>query len=139
MSLKPPKYVKTLRDLIYWSYAELIAIAAGFDTNYGVVVSRYKLLKSGEMKWSSSMRIIRNRWKGGNVCTYCGSMEEFLDKVFHIILYLGPSPPSGTSHLINWCGHFKRHVWQCKQLDGLKISLSSSNLYTSAGQKEAHG
>jgi hypothetical protein len=53
MSLKPPKYVKTLRDLIYWSYAELIAIAAGFDTNYGFVVSRYKLLKSGEMKWSS--------------------------------------------------------------------------------------
>jgi hypothetical protein len=30
-------------------------MAAGFD-NYGFVVSRYKLLKSGETKWSSSMR-----------------------------------------------------------------------------------
>jgi len=28
MALKPPKYVKTVRDLIYWLYAELIARAA---------------------------------------------------------------------------------------------------------------
>lgn len=56
MALKPPKYVKTVRDLIFWLYAELIARAAGFEGNYGFVVSRYKKLKSGEMQWSSSIR-----------------------------------------------------------------------------------
>ena len=57
----------------------------------------------------------------------------------YITLYLGPSPPSGTCHSITWWGHFIRHVWQCTQLDGLRISLSLSNLYTSAGQKYWQG
>lgn len=83
MSVKAPKYVKTLRDLIYWSYAELIARAAGFDNNYGFVVSRYKMLKSGEMKWSSSMRDYQKSLEKGNVCTYCGSTENI--SMDHII------------------------------------------------------
>lgn len=42
MSLKAPsKLVKTVRDLIYWSYAELIASSAGFKDNYGFVISRH--------------------------------------------------------------------------------------------------
>ena len=54
MILKPPKYVDTVRRFIYWQYAQLIAKAAGFDGNYGFVISRYKKLESGEMNWSSS-------------------------------------------------------------------------------------
>jgi hypothetical protein len=54
MPLKPPKYVDTVRRLIYWQYAQLIAKAAGFEGNYGFVISRYKKLESGEMSWSSS-------------------------------------------------------------------------------------
>jgi hypothetical protein len=30
----PPKYVTTVRQLIYWEYAKLIARAAGFKDNY---------------------------------------------------------------------------------------------------------
>ena len=56
MPLKPPKYVDTIRRLIYWQYAQLIAKAAGFAGNYGFVISRYKKLESGEMSWSSSIR-----------------------------------------------------------------------------------
>jgi hypothetical protein len=56
MPLKAPRYVCTVRRLIYWQYAQLIAKAAGFDGNYGFVVSRYKKLESGEMSWSSSIR-----------------------------------------------------------------------------------
>lgn len=29
----PPKHVQTIRQLIYWQYAELIAKAAGFERN----------------------------------------------------------------------------------------------------------
>jgi hypothetical protein len=75
MSLKPPKYVDTVRRLIYWQYAQLIAKAAGFETNYGFVVSRYKKLESGEMVWSSSVRDYEKELDKGRICIYCGSTE----------------------------------------------------------------
>jgi hypothetical protein len=75
MSLKPPKYVDTVRRLIYWQYAQLIAKAAGFEANYGFVVSRYKKLESGEMVWSSSVRDYEKELDKGRICIYCGSTE----------------------------------------------------------------
>jgi hypothetical protein len=69
----PPKYVSTVRQLIYWEYAKLIAKAAGFENNYGFIVSRYKKLVSGEMAWSSSVRDHEKELEKGRVCVYCGS------------------------------------------------------------------
>jgi len=76
MPLKPPKYVDTVRRLIYWHYAQLIAKAAGFEGNYGFVVSRYKKLESGEMNWSSSIRDYEKELEKGRVCVYCGASEN---------------------------------------------------------------
>jgi hypothetical protein len=90
MALKPPKYVKTVRDLIFWLYAELIARAAGFEGNYGFVVSRYKKLKSGDMKWSSSIRDYQKSLEKGNMCIYCGAAENLT--MDHII----PSSRAGV-------------------------------------------
>ena len=73
MSLKHPKYVHTIRQLIYWQYAQLIAKAAGFEGNYGFIVSRYKKLESGEMTWSSSIRDYEKEMDKGRVCVYCGA------------------------------------------------------------------
>jgi hypothetical protein len=75
MSLKAPKYVDTVRRLIYWQYAQLIANAAGFQANYGFVVSRYKKLESGEMVWSSSIRDYEKELDKGRVCVYCEATE----------------------------------------------------------------
>jgi len=69
----PPKYVTTVRELIYWEYAKLIARAAGFGENYGFIVSRYKKLVSGEMEWSSTDRDFAKQLEKGNVCAYCGA------------------------------------------------------------------
>ncbi len=69
----PPKYVSTVRQLIYWEYAKLIAKAAGFEGNYGFIVSRYKKLVSGEMNWSSSVRDYEKEMEKGVVCVYCGA------------------------------------------------------------------
>jgi hypothetical protein len=69
----PPKYVTTVRQLIYWEYARLIARAAGFEGNYGFIVSRYKKLASGEMAWSSSVRDHEKELEKGMVCVYCGT------------------------------------------------------------------
>jgi len=71
----PPKHVQTVRQLIYWQYAELIAKAAGFEKNYGFITSRYKKLVSGEMKWSSSLRDHLKELEKGNVCAYCGATD----------------------------------------------------------------
>jgi hypothetical protein len=76
MSLKPPKYVGTVRQLIYWQYAQLIAQSAGFADNYGFVISRYKKLLSGEMKWSSSVRDYQKELEKGRVCVYCGATRN---------------------------------------------------------------
>jgi hypothetical protein len=69
----PPKYVTTVRQLIYWEYAKLIARAAGFEDNYGFIVSRYKKLASGEMTWSSSVRDYQKEMVKGQACIYCGA------------------------------------------------------------------
>jgi hypothetical protein len=69
----PPKYVTTVRQLIYWEYAKLIARAAGFTDNYGFIVSRYKKLVAGEIVWSSSIRDYEKELEKGRVCVYCGA------------------------------------------------------------------
>ena len=76
MALKPPKYVDTVRRLIYWYYAELIAKAAGFEGNYGFAISRYKKLLSGEMAWSSTVRDYQKEMEKGRVCVYCSATEN---------------------------------------------------------------
>ena len=116
MSIKPPrKLVKTVRDLIYWSYAELIAKSAGFKDNYGFVISRYKLLKSGEMKWSSSVRDHEKEWEQGKVCVYCGTTENLT--VDHII----PSSRAGVDpRVICLLDSEDNCVWACKTCNSSK-------------------
>jgi hypothetical protein len=69
----PPKYVETVRQLIYWEYALLVAKSAGFKDNYGFIVSRYKKLVSGEMNWSSSVRDYEKEREKERACIYCGA------------------------------------------------------------------
>ncbi len=70
MPLKPCKYDDTVRRLIYWQYAQLIAKVAGFEGNYGFVISRYKKLDSGEMSWSSSIRDYEKELEKSRMCVY---------------------------------------------------------------------
>jgi hypothetical protein len=72
----PPKYVKTVRQLIYWEYSKLIAKAAGFDNQYGFIVSQYKKFNSDVMKWSSSIHDHEKELDQGRKCTYCGSVNN---------------------------------------------------------------
>ncbi len=46
----PPKAVRTVRDLIYWQYAKLIAESAGYGKtrNYGFIIDRFNQLKNGD-------------------------------------------------------------------------------------------
>jgi hypothetical protein len=83
MPLEPPRYVDTVRRLIYWQYAQLIAKAAGFEDSYGFVVSRYKKLESSEMAWSSSIRDYEKELDRGRVCVYCGARKTL--SIDHVV------------------------------------------------------
>jgi hypothetical protein len=115
MALKPPKFVKTVRDLIYWLYAELIARAAGFQGNYGFVISRYKKLKSGEMKWSSTIRDRQKEWEKGGECVYCGATENLT--MDHIIPISRASIDQRVKNLLDSSDNC---VWACKKCNTSK-------------------
>ena len=71
----PPKAVKTIRDLIYWEYAKLVSGSAlGDRKNYGFVMSAFKKLQGGEMKWSEVLR--EDLSMDQTKCAYCGKSED---------------------------------------------------------------
>jgi len=115
MSLKPPKYVDTVRRLIYWQYAQLIAKSAGFENNYGFTISRYKKLESGEMNWSSSIRDYEKDFEKGRVCVYCGGKENIC--IDHII----PISRAGVDQrIVNLLDSSDNCVFACKHCNSKK-------------------
>ena len=73
----PPSHVKTIRELIYWEYAKLIAEAAvGSRKNYGFVTHTYKRLKSGKMNPSDILRENKMLVKDDNACAYCDAAND---------------------------------------------------------------
>ena len=68
----PPSYVKTIRQLIYWEYAKLMAESAGLPNKFGFIVNRYKALDSGKIKMSSILKEDQKQLKEGKTCIYCG-------------------------------------------------------------------
>jgi len=115
MSLKAPRHVASVRQLIYWQYANLIASSAGFEDNWGFVVSRYRKLVSGEMKWSSTIKDYEKALETGKVCAYCGSKETM--SMDHII----PSSRGGVDPRIsNLLNSFDNCVCACKLCNSSK-------------------
>lgn len=76
----PPKAVKTIRELIYWTYAEqVIAPSAGFAKNYRFIMSRYQKLKKGEIVMCSPEVDVDQERFGkykDDRCDYCGAEGE---------------------------------------------------------------
>lgn len=116
MALKPPsKQVKTVQDLIYWLYAELVARAAGFKDNYGFVMSRYKKLRSGDMKWSSTIRDHQKEWEKGKICVYCGGTNKL--SIDHIV----PISRAGVDpRVTTLLSSPDNCVWACKTCNSSK-------------------
>lgn len=91
----PPPAVKTIRDMVYWQYAKLIARSAGQEKKYGFVMDRFKKLQSDEINWSGSIReYIREREVSGQ-CIYCGGRAELC--VDHLIPRSRGGPESGDN------------------------------------------
>lgn len=96
----PPRTVKTIKDLIYWEYAKLIAKAAGFSNNYGFIMSRFLKLRSGEIKWSDLERDDKEALMRERSCVYCGSKD---DLSFDHIIPLIREGSNATSNIVLSC------------------------------------
>ncbi|HEY1645516.1 MAG TPA: HNH endonuclease signature motif containing protein, partial [Candidatus Saccharimonadales bacterium] len=70
----PPPFVHTVRELIYWEYAKLMARAAGprWENNYRFITSRFNKLKSGEIQWLDLDKENTKQMVREPKCEYCG-------------------------------------------------------------------
>jgi hypothetical protein len=102
----PPANVKTVGDVLYWQYAKIIADSAGFSKDsYGFVMSKFKLLKKGEISWNQIREYIKERQT--NECVYCGAEAELT------LEHLLPRKFNGPQ--------FERNlVWVCKSCNCAK-------------------
>lgn len=91
----PPSAVKTIRDLIYWQYAKLIAKSAGQEKRFGFVMDRFKKLQAGEIGWSGSIREYIREQEVIGKCIYCGSTKDL--SVDHLIPRSRGGPESGDN------------------------------------------
>jgi ribosomal protein S14 len=76
----PDREVKTIRDLIYYQYAKIIAKSAfGPDAkkeSYGFIKKTFRELRDDEMKWSAILREDKQLVEAEKKCVYCGAMED---------------------------------------------------------------
>lgn len=88
----PDRDVETIRDLIFYQYAKVIARSAfsvgdgkeAKKQHYGFIKNTFRGLKSGAMSWSE---ITREDWQfveAEKKCIYCGSENELHRE--HIVL-----------------------------------------------------
>ena len=76
----PDREVHTIRDLIYYQYAKIIAKSAmGSDAKksaYGFIKTTFRELRDDEMKWSEILREDKQLVEAEKKCVYCGSTED---------------------------------------------------------------
>jgi hypothetical protein len=91
----PPEAVKTIRDLIFWQYAKLIAKSAGQAGKFGFIMDRFKKLQSGDIEWSGAIREYIKEQEVVGRCIYCGSTKDL--SVDHLIPRARGGPESGDN------------------------------------------
>ncbi len=68
----PPPAIKTMRDLLYWQYAKIIAHSAGMGKRqWPFVMNRFKKLQSGTIAWDTIREYVKER-EDLEHCLYCG-------------------------------------------------------------------
>jgi hypothetical protein len=107
---KKPIWIKTIRQLIHWQYAKLIAGGrCGKRDEFPLVMSEFKKLEQGKKKLSGILRDNKKLLFASRACAYCGSEEQI--QLDHII----PISKGGADS-------FDNLVYACK-----KCNLSKSN------------
>jgi len=116
----PDREVKTIRDLIYYQYAKIIARSAmGPDAKksaYGFIKKKFRELRDDEMQWSGILREDKQFVEAEKRCVYCGSTENL--EWEHIV----PRSLSLTGECPT-CPHIQgihNQIWACKSCNTRK-------------------
>jgi 5-methylcytosine-specific restriction endonuclease McrA len=78
----PSPNIKTIRDLIFYQYAKIIADSAGFDRRnhkeyFSFIMDRVNKLRNGDISMSSILREIKAQIKSTEQkCEYCQKTNE---------------------------------------------------------------
>jgi hypothetical protein len=96
----PPPAVKTIRDLIFYRYAKLIAKQAGLRENYGFIMNRFNALKEGRISWSNLTREHKRAVLRGSSCAYCNSPTG---TNFDHVIPISKGGPDSADNLISVC------------------------------------
>jgi hypothetical protein len=80
----PPSAVKTIKDLIFWQYAKIIADSAGIGKkDFGFVMAKFKQLRQGEIFWNEIREYVKEK-ENRNECIFCGARTDLtLEHLFH--------------------------------------------------------
>ena len=105
----PPAVVKSVKDLIYWQYAKIIAESAGIGKkDYGFVMTKFKQLKQGEIFWNEIREYIKEK-EHPNECIFCGTTTNLTLEHLLPRSHRGPDVE-------------KNLVWICKSCNSSKGS-----------------
>ncbi len=101
--------MKSIRDLIFWQYAKIIAQSAGMGkSNYGFIMSRFKKLQTGELQWSTSIREWVKEHDKPNTCIYCEKMTSELTTEHLLPRHCnGPDIPDNAIRVCKSCNSKK--------------------------------
>lgn len=126
----PDREVRTLRDLIWYQYAKVIAKRAlgpeAKKKHYGFVKQTLRDLQSGRKQWSD---ISREDWQlveSERECIYCGSPSEISRE--HLV--------PRTLHINDQCAScdviqsIHNQVWACKSCNSQKGTLGLYAFYS---------
>ena len=112
---KSKTQIETVKELLYWSYANLAMAHTAVDKNQDqyatfnfMIRSRlFKGLKDGTMQMRSIFDDEKIKLQTGNICNYCGSLEKgSLDHIF-------PTRFGGQDDAENL-------IWACKSCNSSK-------------------
>jgi ribosomal protein S27AE len=126
----PDRDVKTIRDLIWYQYAKIVARRAfgaedGKEAkkyNYGFVKNTFRDLKSGAKSWSEITREDRQFVEAEKRCVYCGAENDLHWE--HIVpRSLRVKPECEACETIQG---IHNQIWACGQCNSMK---SAKGLY----------
>ncbi|MEW5980617.1 MAG: HNH endonuclease [Acidobacteriota bacterium] len=120
----PDRDVQSIRDLIYYQYAKLIARSAFSESNgksakakhYGFIKNTFRDLKAGRKLWSDIMREDWQLVESDERCSYCGRVGE-LHREHIVPKSLAIKPECTTCHRIQ---DIHNQVWGCKDCNSKK-------------------
>jgi hypothetical protein len=116
----PPPAIKSVRDMIYWQYAKIIADSAGMGKkNWGFIMSRFKKLQQEEIFWNEIREYVKEREKSDE-CIFCGAKTSLtLDHLF-------PRSMKGPDTERNI-------IWVCRRCNSSKGARRLYELWTIKG------